>query len=265
MKKIISLLLVLAMVLALAACTPADPTNPSVTPSTPTKPTNPTDPQKPADVMSYADYMAAEDGMVVTVEFYVQATQGCWYSDKVESQVTTVYGQTPEGGYFGYELKCAADAGDKLVPGTKVRVTGEKATWNGEVEIMNGTLEIIEGDTWIAEPTDVTALLGTEELAAHQNKLVAFKGMTVVACNDNGDAFMYKWDGSGSEGDDLYFNVSLNGQTYTFCVESYLCGLGSEAYEAVRALQVGDVIDLEGFLYWYNAAQPHINSVKAAA
>ena len=47
-------------------------------------------------------------------------------------------------------------------------------------------------------------------------------------------------------------------------MESYLCGLGSEAYEAVRNLQIGDVIDLEGFLYWYNGAQPHITSVVKA-
>ncbi len=97
------------------------------------------------------------------------------------------------------------------------------------------------------------------------NRFVAIKGATVVAANDAGDAFLYKWNGSGAEGDDLYFNVSVGGNTYTLCVESYLCGLGSEAYEAVRALKVGDVIDLEGFLYWYNGAQPHITSVKAAA
>ena len=70
---------------------------------------------------------------------------------------------------------------------------------------------------------------------------------------------------SGAEGDDLYFCVSINGATYTFCVESYLCGVGSDAYEAVRNLKVGDVIDLEGFLYWYTSAQPHITSVTKAA
>ena len=97
------------------------------------------------------------------------------------------------------------------------------------------------------------------------NKKVSFKGMTVVACNDNGDAFQYKWNGTGSEGDDLYFCVSINGQTYTFVVESYLCGVGSETYEAVRNLKVGDVIDMEGFLYWYAKVQPHIFSVAVAA
>ena len=30
------------------------------------------------------------------------------------------------------------------------------------------------------------------------------------------------------------------------------------------SLNVGDVIDLEGYLYWYNGANPHIISVAAA-
>ena len=54
------------------------------------------------------------------------------------------------------------------------------------------------------------------------------------------------------------------GKTYTFTVESYLCGKDSEVYKAVKALKVGDKIDMEGFLYWYNGANPHITSVKAA-
>ena len=47
-------------------------------------------------------------------------------------------------------------------------------------------------------------------------------------------------------------------------MESYLCGAGTEVYEAVKALNVGDVIDIEGFLYWYEGAQPHVTSVTVA-
>ena len=31
---------------------------------------------------------------------------------------------------------------------------------------------------------------------------------------------------------------------------------------AVKNLKVGEVIDMEGFLYWYNGVNPHITSVK---
>ena len=77
-------------------------------------------------------------------------------------------------------------------------------------------------------------------------------------------AFLYNWDGSGEDGNDLYFNVSKDGKTYTFTVESYLCDSSTAVYSAVKNLKVGDVIDMEGFLYWYEGVNPHITSVAAA-
>ena len=150
----------------------------------------------------------------------------------------------------------------KLVPGTKVRVSGYKSEWAGEVEITDAAFEILEAEAWIAEPADVTELLPTEELIAHQNELVAVKGVTVEAYDETGAAFAYK--NAENKTDDLYFKVSKDGQTYEFCVEFYLCGQDTDVYKAVEALNVGDVIDLEGFLYWYEGPQPHITSVTAA-
>ena len=111
---------------------------------------------------------------------------------------------------------------------------------------------------------DVTSLLGTDGLAAKQNQKVLFKGLKVEAANEAGDAFLYSYDGSGQEGSDLYFNVSLNGTTYSFVVESDLCGADTDVYKAVKALKVGDIIDVEGFLYWYNGANPHVTSVTVS-
>ena len=88
--------------------------------------------------------------------------------------------------------------------------------------------------------------------------------MTVEPAGEDTDAaFLYNWDGSGSEGDDLYFNVSVNGQTYSFTVESYLCGPDSDIYKAVKDFKVGDVVDLVGFLYWYEGPNPHITGILA--
>ena len=56
--------------------------------------------------------------------------------------------------------------------------------------------------------------------------------------------------------------VSLDGNTYTFTVESYLCDKDSDVYKAVQNLKVGDVVDMEGFLYWYEGVNPHITSVS---
>jgi len=212
--------------------------------------------------MSYADYVAAEIDDEVTIEAYVQAHQGWW--DNNGTGNVTIYAQDEEGGYFLYNAIATEEEAEKLVPGTKIRATGYKAEWSGEVEIVDANFEIIDGE-YVAEPVDVTELLGTDALIEKQNQKVSFKGMTVEPIGDAGAAWLYGWDGSGEEGSDLYFNVSVNGQTYNFTVESYLCGPGTDVYEAVKALNVGDVIDLEGFLYWYEGANPHITAITPAA
>ncbi len=217
--------------------------------------------EEPGTVLSHAEYMAAELNTEVVVEAYVQAKQS-WWEDKA-----TIYAQDEDGAYFFYETVCSEEDYAKLTPGTKIRVTGFKTEWEGEVEIIDGTFEIIDGN-YVAEAEDVTALLGTEELINHQNKFVAFKGLTVVSVdpeNEAGEeAFWYKADGSGQDGEDLYFRASINGETYTFTVESYLCDNTTDVYAAVKELKVGDKIDMEGFLYWYQGVNPHITSVKTA-
>ncbi len=215
------------------------------------------------EVLSHEEYMAAELDSLVTVEAYVQAKQS-WWEDKA-----TVYAQDQDGAYFFYDMACSEEDYEKLVPGTKIRVTGYKSEWSGEIELMDATFEFVEdGDTFVAEALDVTDLLGSDELIDHQNEFVSFTGMTVEAAGQDADgndvAFLYNYDGSGAEGDDLYFNASYNGETYTFTIESYLCDSSTDVYAAVKELQIGDTIDMEGFLYWYEGVNPHITSVTVA-
>lgn len=249
MKKSLILVLALTLVLAFTACGNDSGAG---------KSSNGGDDKKSEGVMTYAEYAAAALDTEVTIEAYVQAHQS-WWEDKI-----TVYAQDKDGGYFMYEMKCSQEDSEKLVPGTKIKVTGYKGEWAGEVEIMDATFEILEG-SYIAEPVDVTTYLGLDDLINYQNQFVSFKDMTVETYEKDGQsydcAFVYKDNNSGEEGDDLYFNVSSNGATYTFCVESYLCGKDTDVYKAVQNLKVGDVVDLEGFLYWYNGANPHITSV----
>ena len=217
MKKFAALLLAFVMVFTLAAC----------------------------GTMNHEKYMAAEMDSEVVVETYVQATQS-WWEDKI-----TVYCQSEDGAYFVYELACSEEDAAKLVPGTKIKVTGTKGEWSGEIEIMDGTFEFVKGDPYIAEALDVTALLGTDELIDHQNEKVLFKGMTV-------EAIEYK---NGEPGDDIYVTLGYNGASYNFCVEVYLTGSETEVYTTVGTLAVGDVVDVEGFLYWYEGPNPHITGI----
>lgn len=244
MKKFLVLSLSLALVLGFAGCGSKDNGD-----------------AKSEGVMTYAEYDAAALDSQVVIEAYVQAKQS-WWEDKA-----TVYAQDKDGAYFLYNMACSEEDYKKLTQGTKIKVTGYKAEWSGEVEIIDAAFEIMDGN-YVAPAMDVTSLLGTEDLIKHQNKFVSFKGMTVEAAGKdaagNDVAFLYNWDGSGEDGNDLYFNVSLNGNTYTFTVESYLCDNTTDVYAAVKNLKIGDKIDMEGFLYWYEGVNPHITSVTAA-
>ena len=263
MKKLFTMLLAVVMVLSLAACGNTDAPETSAPTTTAGTEASTDTTAAAADVMTHDEFVAAELETAVVVETYVQAVEG-WWDGKVQ-----LYTQNEEGAYYIFDLACTEDEAKKFVPGTKIRVSGYKAEWSGEVEIIDATYEILEGSYIVEEATDVTELMGTDDLAAHMNELVAIKGLTVAASKDaNGNeaAYLYKWDGSGAQGDDVYFNVTLGEKTYTFTVNAYMIGTGSDSdvYKAVEALKIGDKIDVEGFLYWYNDAQPHITSISAA-
>ena len=259
MKKLIAMLLALVMVCGLVACGQKAPeAAPETQPATEAPTEAPTEEATEAPteeateaapevtVMTYADYVAAELDSEVVIETYVQAHQS-WWDNKI-----TVYCQSPDGAYFLYELACSEEDAAKLVPGTKIRVTGYKGEWAGEVEVMDGTFEFVDdGETFIAEALDVTDLLTSEELIAHQNEFVAFKGMTVKAIE-------YK---NGEPGDDIYLTLEKDGAEYSFCVEVYLTGPDTAVYTTVGELAEGDVVDVEGFLYWYEGMNPHITAI----
>ena len=245
MKRILSLALILIMVFTLAACTTPAENNQGTT----VKPNDADTTTKSEGVMTWAEFMAAELKTKVTIEAYVQGHQS-WWSDKI-----TIYAQDGDGGYFLYEMPCTEEMAAKLVPGTKIRVTGYKAEYAGEIEIMTdaldpATIEIIDG-YYIAAPVDVTSKLGTDEIANYQNMSVVFKGMTVKSLS-------YK---ESDYDKDIYLTLTYNGVDYSFCVENYLTGPDTDLYKAVAALKEGDVVDVEAFLYWWNGINPHITGV----
>ncbi len=232
MKKIIALVLTLVLALSLASCNTFDPA------------------EKSEGVMTHAEYTAAALESKVVIEAYVQATQS-WYEDKI-----TVYAADPDGAYFIYELECSEANAKKLTKGTKIKVTGTKIAWEGEVEISDATFEFVgEADhTYEAKVFDATSIAGDETaLLAHQNELVAFKNAEVVSIDFKND----------EPGDDIYLTAKVGNTTIEFCVEKYLTGPDTDVYKTVEALEAGDVIDIECFLYWYKGANPHVIGVTA--
>ena len=272
MKKILALLLVFVMIFALCACgeakteetkpaeeVPAEEAPAEEAPAEEAPAEEAPAEEAPAEeapaIMTYAEFAAAELDSPVVVETYVQAHES-WWDNKV-----SVHAQSPDGAYYIYEMACSEEDAAKLVPGAMIRVTGFKGEWAGEVEITDPTFEFVDGEPWIAEAFDAAELLGTDELAEHINQFITVKDAKVADKGD-GAAFFFNWDNSGEDGNcDLYFDLEVNGATYTFVVRRYLTAPGSEVYEAVKNLQVGDTVDIEGFLYWYEGPQPHITSI----
>lgn len=247
MKKFLAIVLALTFVFAFVACGKKDHEFKDV---------------KSEGVMTYDEFAAAALESKVTIEGYVQAKQV--YSEQYGN--TSLYLQDTKGAYFVYRLACTAEEYAKFTEGVKVKVVGYKAVWSGEVEIIDVESFSVDSSVKYTAPVfDATSLLGTDDLIKHQNEKVSFKGLTVKASKDadgNEVAYLYKWNGTGAEGDDLYFNVALGDKEFQFLVESDLCGADTDVYKAVKNLKVGDTIDLEGFLYWYDGVNPHITSVK---
>ncbi|MBR6704096.1 MAG: acid shock protein [Lachnospiraceae bacterium] len=277
MKKLLALGLSLVMILSLAACGPEPaettpepttaapttvaPTTAAPTTEAPTTAEPTTEPVPEVKIFSYEEYLAAEKDSEVTIEAYVQFS-----AYNAEYGNTSLFLADEDGAYFVYRMAVTPEQAEQLKEGVKIRVHGFKTEWSGEVEFAEGSaeFEVIEGETFVAEPIDVTEFFGTEDLMKFMNQKIRVSGATVVPSKDadgNEQPFLYKWNGSGAEGDDLYFNVSLGGEIYTLTVESDECGAGTEAYEAVKALEIGQTVEVEGFLYWYEGPQPHVHKL----
>ena len=267
MKKFIAVSLTAAMALSVAACggsntsgttasiVPATTPATSATEATEASETEATEAttatlsdaealEKSEGVMTYAEYAEAELDAEVVIEAFVQAKQS-WWEDKA-----TVYLQDPDGAYFCYDMACSEEDYDLLVEGQKIKVTGYKSEWSGEIEIVDATFEIEDG-LWIAEPVDATDLLGTDELIDLQNQLVSFSEMTVVSVEFKND----------QPGDDIYVTLSKDDEEYEFCLEFYLNGSDDAFYTLVSDLEEGTVVDVEGFLYWYEGPNTHITAI----
>ena len=246
MKKLLTIMLSVLMVFGLAACGKDENDNNT---------DGPTDGSDVVEVTAkddYASFMAADVDAEVEVLMYVQAHQAWWEKDG--QGVMTLYGMDKDGGYFVYEAKMDKETADSIKEGTLVKVTGVKAEWAGEVEIMDATVEVL-GETKTFEATDVTDVVAdSEKLATYMNQKIAMKGLEVVEVSVK-----------DSEYDpDLYITCKLGDTEVNLCVENYLTGPDTEVYMTGKDLTAGTIIDVEGFLYWYEGANPHVTSISVA-
>ncbi len=214
-----------------------------------------------SNAISYDQYVKTEDNKTVTISGYIQAKQSWWEDNGVGK--ASFYLQDDNGAYFIYNLPCTkVDYDEKLVAGQNIEVTGVKSSWAGEVEIAGdsagseATYKVLDGKKTY-NFYDLTELIGSNSLIDYQNQAVKFKDLVVVPQED-GRAFDYQ---GGNPGKDIYVKL-FDGENYLdVCVESYLTADGTTLYDTVETLELGDVVTVDTYLYWYNGANPHLVNI----
>lgn len=266
MKKLILIPMLLMAFFVLTSCcalsSPADDTEESLQTSEPPAEAI----SQPADrgfqseddsqvLMSYQEFLAADLDAPVTIEAYVQAY------DVWQDGYCSLYAQDQEGAYYLDRLHCSLNDYENLKIGKKIRISGYKTQSRDSLKISDASIQLLEG-SWIADTADVTALIGTDELISHQNEKVCFRGMTIEAMPDGHSVWYYGWDNTGDkEKAELYFCASHEGKLCNFSVKTSLCQDEQEVLQMLQKLQVGDIVDLTGFLRLYGGALPRITEI----
>ena len=209
-------------------------------------------------VSTYSDYLLSNGDQPVTIESYLQE-KDAWNEGK-----TNIWLQDEEGAYYIYSLPCSLEEYEALDQGRKLRISGYKAEFSGQLQLTDAVFFLLDG-TYLASPFDASAFLGSDELYLHQNQRVRFRDLKIEPMFDGVSAFYYGWDNSGSpeKQSDLYFTASNSGEMCTFLIKSSLRGTESEVYRAVQNLRIGDTVNLEGILSWYNGPQPLVTVIAS--
>jgi len=205
----------------------------------------------------HAEFLAANDNDIVTVETYIQAKfpLNAWGT-------TNIYAQDKDGGYYVYRYNCDQATFDALTIGQHVSITGTRASWAGEYEFgssQDTKITKIDDKKWIAKAQDMTKIVGTDDMVKYQNCFVKFPKSTVVDYDGAGSPIFYK---GGSRGNDIYIKINCAGTVIECCLESDFIAVDSETYLTAESLKVGDVITLQGYLNWYNVPNPHVWSIS---
>jgi len=222
--------------------------------------------EKSVDPVTHDGFMRAKAGADIIVEGYLQA----WTYD-TQNGYAGLFIMNDEGSFYAYKARCDDLTSAGFTEGAGIRITGKKAYRDGFHMIDEGAaVELIDGNMIYPaveigeEITDISAMTKL------QGARVAVKRATVVAPDTLADgkdaAFLYGPDGSGLAGSnsDLYIYLQPAGMEdayFTFKVESDEIAEGSGTYTAATELSIGDVIDIEGFMYWDHGPQIHIHSI----
>lgn len=206
--------------------------------------------KKKNTVMNYKEYMAAPMNQKVTIHSYVQAKEDL-LEDEDGNDTVTLYLQDKDGGYYVYEMPILEMDYDNLKKGQEIYVTGTKTEWDGETEIIESSSYRIGSGSWTAQPLHIDDIFSdVDALKEHMNQLVSLKDITVT------DIQLPE-----QEGGDINIICTKDDISIPVVIVSSLYDENSDEYTQAENLQAGDMIDVQGFLYWYQQ-KPQIHTVS---
>lgn len=191
------------------------------------------DPEPEPELLTHAEYIAAETGAKVKVSGVVSAVAG-----------KNIYFQDADGGYYLYNLKTVPET---LVAGKTITVIGTKDVYNGLHQVKDATVEVSDAEPATVAVTDITEIftaataMNDPALLAKQSMLVTIKGVTLAEV--------------GEGGKDFYFSIGTN--KASLYISGTQC-IDADAQEALKALftaNVGKTADITGFVGVYNNFQ----------
>ena len=205
------------------------------------------------DAPTCAAYLEAEIGSFVTFSCYIQGRES-WTDN-----FCSLYAQDETGACYLVRLPCTKEDYDRMTPGRMILVTGYKSTWGDDIELTDCSFQFLDG-SWLANPQDMTDLLGTEELSVHRNEKVCFSGMKIEPMMDGASVWYCGWDNMAAEGEntEFFFRASAGEAVCMFSVLPSLCENPEQVIQTLKSLHLDDVVDLTGYLYWYNGPRPRI-------
>jgi len=176
---------------------------------------------------------------VVIDETYVQSK-----SRDVEGTVQ-LFTQNGDSAYLVKTTSLSESQFDELAVGAKISVSGVKingASNNVVGDAVIGVLDSSSNSDYIAEPVDVTELLAANDsdaLIHYYNKLVSLKGLSVTRAAQDKNGML-----------NIQFKIGENNEAkYDFNVDPALVSNDSDTYLTALALSLGEVADVECFLY----------------
>ncbi len=205
-------------------------------------------------VISFADYMAAAEGKVVTIKGIVAEINSKSKNNKYNHLF--LVDESGVGGYYCYSLAKDPVADSKVEIGMTVEVTGTIAPYSGMQELKGGTVKVVDTNKKQVPVLDVTTQFAAgESMKNYVGQIVTIKGVEIGGqdlSTANSQYLYFKLNGNNAYVR-TYVSDFPSAFTLTKDGDSYLCA-DKATIDAAHAEKFGWKADVTGIAVLYNSA-----------